>query len=252
MTKHRFAFTPFTRHCLLAAALVMGGGGVWAQRAAAAGAGGVAWASLSGPQRTALAPLQADWQTIEPARQQKWLEVAARFPKMPVEERERMQQRMAEWTRLTPRERGQARVNFQETRQVSPEEREARWQSYQALPADQKKQLAERAAPTRSDREQRKPAPVTNVDGGKSNIVRAPASSQLAKPVAPTVMQAGPGATTTLMSRQPKPPLHQQPGLPKIAATPEFVDSTTLLPQRGAQGAATRSAASASAAAPRK
>ena len=52
-------------------------------------------------------------------------------------------------------------------------------------------------------------------------------------------MQAKPGATTTPLSARPSPPLHQQAGLPKVAATPGFVDSKTLLPQRGAQGAAT-------------
>jgi hypothetical protein len=31
--------------------------------------------------------------------------------------------------------------------------------------------------------------------------------------------------------------------MPKIVATPEFVDSATLLPQRGAQGAAIRAPA---------
>jgi hypothetical protein len=57
------------------------------------------------------------------------------------------------------------------------------------------------------------------------------------------VVQAQPGATTTLITKRPVPPTHQQTGLPKIAATPEFVDKATLLPQRGPQGAATRSAA---------
>src|SRR4029453_3048865 len=49
--------------------------------------------------------------------------------------------------------------------------------------------------------------------------------------------------STTLMSRRPTPPAHQQTGLPKIAATPGFVDRSTLLPQRGPQGAAARGAA---------
>ena len=54
--------------------------------------------------------------------------------------------------------------------------------------------------------------------------------------------RAGPGATTTLMSKRPSPPTHQQTGQPKIAATPEFVNKQTLQPQRGPQAAATRSA----------
>jgi hypothetical protein len=56
------------------------------------------------------------------------------------------------------------------------------------------------------------------------------------------VIQAAPGATTTLVTRRPTPPAHQQAGLPKIAATPEFVNKSTLLPQRGPQGAAVRPA----------
>jgi hypothetical protein len=53
-------------------------------------------------------------------------------------------------------------------------------------------------------------------------------------------VQAKPGATTTLMSQRALPPAHHQPGLPKIAATEGFVDHSTLLPQRGPQGAAVR------------
>ena len=49
--------------------------------------------------------------------------------------------------------------------------------------------------------------------------------------------------TASVITKRPVPPAHQQTGLPKIAATPEFVDKATLLPQRGPQGAATRSAA---------
>jgi hypothetical protein len=61
-------------------------------------------------------------------------------------------------------------------------------------------------------------------------------------------VQAPTGATTSLVTRQPAPPAHQQTGLPKIAATPTFVDRTTLLPQRGPQGAAMRTSASSPAA----
>lgn len=203
---------------------------------------GTPWKRLSGSQRSALAPLERDWSALDASRQQKWLEIAARFPAMSADERERMQQRMAEWAKLSPRERGQARINFQEARQISPEERKARWESYQALPPDEKRRLAERARPPRTDRDTPVPGSSTHTDGSKSNIVRAPSAPTPVRPVAPTVVQAGPGATTTLLSRPAKPPLHQQTGVPKIAATPAFVDSTTLLPKRGAQGAAARSA----------
>lgn len=216
-------------------ALLCAGAAAFAQPAAS----GTPWNRLTPAQRSALAPLERDWSALDAPRQEKWLEIATRFPAMPADERARMQQRMAEWAKLSPRERGQARINFQEARQLSPEERKARWESYQALPDDEKRKLAERARPPRADRDMPvKPASVTNTDGSKSNIVRAPGAPTAVRPVAPTVVQTGPGATTTLLSRTAKPPLHQQTGVPKIAATPAFVDSTTLLPKRGAQGAA--------------
>ena len=223
-------------------ALLCAAGAVGAQPA-----GGLSWKQLTPAQRSALAPLERDWSSLEPRRQEKWLEIAARFPNMPADERSRMQERMAEWAKLSPKERGQARVNFQEARQLSPEERKARWESYQALPEDEKRKLAERARPPRNDRDTPvKPASPVNRDGSKSNIVQVPATPTTVRPVAPTVVQTGPGATTTLLSRPaPKPPLHQQAGVPKIAATPAFVDSATLLPKRGAQGAAAVPAAPA-------
>lgn len=231
---HRVGLATTARGLLLA--LLCAGGAVGAQPVG----GGVSWKQLTPAQRSALAPLEREWASLEPRRQDKWLEIAARFPSMPADERARMQERMAEWAKLSPKERGQARVNFQEARQLSPEERKARWESYQALPEDEKRKLAERARPPRNDRDTPvKPASPVNHDGSKSNIVRVPSTPTPVRPVAPTVVQTGPGATTTLLSRPvAKPPLHQQAGVPKIAATPAFVDSATLLPKRGAQGAA--------------
>ena len=71
----------------------------------------------------------------------------------------------------------------------------------------------------------------------KTNLVPTPnGSANAPAAVAPTVVKAGTGATTTLVTQRPTPPLHQQSGLPKIAATKGFVDPVTLLPKRGAQG----------------
>jgi hypothetical protein len=89
----------------------------------------------------------------------------------------------------------------------------------------------------------RKPAPAgREAPQAKSNLVPNPSFAASPKQVEPTVTRAGPGATTTLMSKRPLPPSHQQTGLPKIAATPEFVNKATLQPKRGPQAAATRSA----------
>jgi hypothetical protein len=147
---------------------------------------------------------------------------------------------------MTPAERGLARVQFQETRQLSPQERQSSWEAYQALPDEQKRELAQRAAPAAA----RPPALSANVER-KSTIVRAPSALPVLKPVGPTLIQVAPGATTTSVTRPPAPPLHQQPGLPKMAATPTFVDKNTLLPKRGAQAAATAAEPAASQAARR-
>lgn len=214
-------------------------------RAAATGESGPRWQDLSPSQRSSLKPLERDWAAIDGPRKQKWLEIAARYPSLPPAEQQRISARMNEWVKLSPAERGQARLNFQASRQLTPEERQARWQAYQALTPEQRGKLAERATPAaspaaaRGNEVQRKAAlPARDGVQAKSNIVPNPAYATPPKAVAPTVVQAGPGATTSLMSKRTAPPTHQQPGLPKIAASPGFVDKQTLLPQRGPQGAA--------------
>lgn len=206
-------------------------------------AGGSAWSSLSAAQKTALAPLQHDWPTIDASGRDKWLALAARFPAMPASERQRVQERMAEWSRLSPQQRAFARLQFQEARQISPVDRQAKWEAYQALPEEERRQLLDRARPALDN-----PAAVNGfrprnerpVDS-KRNIVE-PQRSPSARPVTPTVVQARPGASTTLMSSPASPPAHNQAGLPKIAAIEGFVDPATLLPKVGPQGAAVQPA----------
>lgn len=205
---------------------------------------GPRWQDLSASQRSALKPLERDWSGIDAARKQKWVEIANRHPSMPPAEQKRIAERMTEWAKLSPTERGQARLNFQNARQLAPEERQERWQAYQELSPEQRKKLAARAAPgatgARGGDAARRSNGQPTRDGvqTKSNIVPNPNFAASPRPVAPTVVQAAPGATTSLISKRPTPPVHQQPGLPKIAASPGFVDKQTLLPQRGAQGAA--------------
>ena len=237
------------RPTLLALAMATAALGASAQQPRAAGpapaadAGGPAWSGLSAQQREVLAPLQRDWNNIDAPRKAKWLEVATRFPSMPAEERQRVQDRMADWARMTPAERGRARLTFQETKQLSPAEKQLRWEAYQALPDDRRRALAERAKPAADAT--RKPQTVA-ADGGLAKKAgdppQAASSAPLVKPVAPTIVQAKPGATTTLMTRNAAPPAHQQPGQPKIAAKPDQVNRNTLLPQLGPQATAAASA----------
>ena len=227
---------------------------------------GPTWATLKPAQREALKPLERDWPGIDGQRKQKWLDIADRFPAMPPPDQARMQARMAEWAKLTPTERGQVRLNYQEAKQTPAGNRQASWEAYQALPPEQRRELAGRAAPptaiagVKASPSASGAGPIGAVvkpvarpeklvrEGPqpKLNTVPAAASAVPAKPVAPAVVQAQPGATTTLISKPPTPPAHQQNGMPKIATTPEFVDKKTLLPQAGAQGSPGRAGAAAS------
>lgn len=203
------------------------------------------WSTLTSNQQKILAPLQQDWNSIEASRRAKWVEVAAKFPSMPREEQARVQERMAEWTRLTPTERNQARLQFQEVKQVPATERKAQWEAYQALQPAQREALAQTAKQTAKSAAASAPTAAVAAAGsapqGKRNLVQTAGPAKV-KPLMSTTQQAKPGATTTTMTTRPQQPAHQQAGLPKIAATPGFVDPSTLLPKRGPQGAAVRSA----------
>jgi len=211
------------------------------------------WKSLSASQQSALKPLERDWRGIGADHKEKWLEIAAQFPAMSVDERKRVQARMSEWAAMTPQQRGAARFQFKQAQQLAPSNRQARWEAYQALPAEEKKQLASRAEPPASTGSALRRSRSTPKDGEassgvqpKSNVVAAPDVGRPVRSVAPTLVQAPTGATTTLISKRPAPPVHEQAGLPKITASPNFVNPSTLLPRRGPQGAAVI-AASASA-----
>jgi Protein of unknown function (DUF3106) len=212
-------------------------------KAAPVGEQGPRWRDLTRSQRQSLASLETVWLTISADKKLKWIEIAQRMPAMPEDERARVQLRMAEWVMLGPAERGIARLNFQEAKQVKSETRQAQWKAYQALPDDEKRQLADSrkvqppGPPTASLTSGSRSAKV--IADKKSKIVTNPTFAIPPTPVAPTLVHPSYGATTTLVTKKPTPPLHQQVGLPKIATTPEFVDPKTLLPRRGPQAAAT-------------
>lgn len=207
------------------------------------------WAGLTAAQRKSLAPLERDWVHLTTSQRKLWVELAQRLPTMSPDRQQRIQARMAEWARMTPAERGQARLRFiQSQRAANNETQEKRWDDYKALPTEQKKQFAARAAVPASAATQPKAragAGLTAADPGatllptrKSNLVPNPNFAVQPKTIAPSMLKAGPGASTTTLTKPATPPSHQQTGLPKIAASPGFVDRSTLLPKRGPQGAA--------------
>ena len=226
---------------VLASALSIGQPADAQTAASGSSGGGLTWQQLSPAEQAVLQPLRAQWNDIESTRRQKWRDIAALHPKLTPEQRERLRSRMTEWAAMTPGQRNAARLNFEEARQIPASERQARWQAWQQLPEAQRRALSEQAAsrpaPAGPVPAAVRRTPATDSPQPKNNIVSGSPVRAQPQPVALGTVQTGPGASTRPIGRSaPMPPRHQPVGLPKIAATPGFVDSTTLLPSRGPQG----------------
>lgn len=115
-------------------------------------ASGPSWADLTPLQQQALKPLASSWNTnISEPQKRKWLEISKNYPSLPPEGQATMHSRMNEWVTLSPQQRAQARLNFAKTKELStqltPEEKKAKWETYQALSAEEKQKLAAKASP---------------------------------------------------------------------------------------------------------
>ena len=94
-----------------------------------------------------LAPLESQWDTLDPESRRRWLRVAERYPAMPPERQQRIQQRMVEWAALSPEGRAKARERYRKLPPGQRRDLRQRWEEYQQLPEDQRKKLREGAAP---------------------------------------------------------------------------------------------------------
>jgi len=100
------------------------------------------WTDLSPSEQQALAPLKPQWQTISVAQKRKWLAMAKNFATLPLEEQNKLHARVQEWVLLSPQQRAQARLNYGETAQHSPDHKRAKWKAYQSLSPEEKSKLA--------------------------------------------------------------------------------------------------------------
>lgn len=222
------------------------------------------WQELSAEQKQILQPLASHWPRMDETGRDKWVNVANRYKELAPAEKIRVQERMTQWAKLPAQERGEARLRFQQTRQLTSDQRQEKWAAYQALSAEDRQDLTRQA--------QRRAKPVlladnmvgpreakqafaikrnVNTSGSekKSNVVPNALTGTTATPtvVRPTMIKAGAGATTTLVNQRPAPPMHQHTGLTKITAGKAFVDPVTMLPKKGAQSAAMASLPSSAA-----
>jgi hypothetical protein len=159
------------------------------------------WRELSAGQQQALAPLAAKWDTLNEAQKRKWLALSVNYPKLSGEEQAKLHSRMTEWVALSPQQRSIARLNFGESQKISPDDKKAKWEAYQALSPEEKHKLAARAA-------------------------KPPTTAAAVKPVPAEKLATVPRA-------QPQP--RHDARTPRIAAAPNQVDSNTLLPQHPPQ-----------------
>jgi hypothetical protein len=100
------------------------------------------WLNLTATQKKALAPLAPHWAQISPAQKNKWLAMAKNFDNLSVKEQATLHERMADWASLSPQQRAQARLIFNETKSIGADEKKTHWEAYQALSAEEKKKLA--------------------------------------------------------------------------------------------------------------
>ncbi|MFN5508110.1 MAG: DUF3106 domain-containing protein, partial [Burkholderiales bacterium] len=100
------------------------------------------WQSLQSSQKKALAPLAPHWAQISQAQKNKWLAMSNNFDNLSTKEQAILHERMAEWASLTPQQRAQARLNFNQTKTLDADAKKTQWETYQALSPEDKKKLA--------------------------------------------------------------------------------------------------------------
>ncbi len=190
------------------------------------------WAGLTPKQQALLAPLERDWPAISDTQRSKWLSATPTLATMSGEEIKRVHDRIRDWTMLSGSERLNARIGFQVSRQLTPEQRQARWEAYQALPEEERKALAEKAMARRqalAEAPARSAKPLVQ----RPKADAAPTAPQLVTPtlVTSTLVQAKPGATTVLITRDIARVRQQAAGQVKLPADPSLIDPHTLLPK---------------------
>jgi hypothetical protein len=101
------------------------------------------WESLKPAQQQILAPLESDWDYMLPDSRKKWIQVANIYPKMSAQDQQRLQSRMASWSKLSQKERRLARENYLSSLKFPAEKKAEAWTAYQKLSDEQKKKLAD-------------------------------------------------------------------------------------------------------------
>ncbi len=100
------------------------------------------WGKLKPAQKAALQPLAANWASLTEGHRRKWLAVSANFAQFSPADKTKLHGRMTDWASLSTQQREQARINFAQTKTLTSSDKQAKWESYQALPPETKQALA--------------------------------------------------------------------------------------------------------------
>ena len=172
---------------------------------------GPAWSQLTPSQKQVLAPLAAGWDTsMSEPQKRKWLEISKNYGRLTPQAQATLNSRMNEWVALSPQQRAQARLNFGKTLELSgqltPEEKKAQWEAYQALSPEEKQKLAATASP--------KPS-------GAATAI---------KPVAPQKLAAVPLQAASRQGFKPAPKINPLPAGPAPAPLAPPVSAPSAAP----------------------
>jgi hypothetical protein len=100
------------------------------------------WDKLTPTQKIALQPLSVNWPNLTEGHKRKWIAVSANFAQFSLEDKTKLHSRMTDWSSLSAKQREQARINFAQTKTLTPSDKQAKWETYKALPPETKQALA--------------------------------------------------------------------------------------------------------------
>ncbi len=99
------------------------------------------WTELNPAQQAALRPFADEWNTWSAAEKRSWVSLADRLPRMDPAKREKAQQRIVEWAKITPEARRTARANYRLAKERSPDTRVSEWERYRSMTQEQQSVL---------------------------------------------------------------------------------------------------------------
>lgn len=166
-------------------------------------ASGPNWGELSAAQQRVLQPLEKRWSFMGEGQKNHWMVLANSFDTLPAPEQLKLRDRMVSWASLSAQQRSQARLNYALTNRMSPKDKWAQWEAYQALTEEEKRALAARAAATRPAGA----APALRPVPAKK-LARVPAATASGGNVAnpPKIPRPAPQATHHIAVPTPVPP----------------------------------------------